>query len=186
MVPEDRQVSGLVHSLSVLANMTLSSLGRFARGPWLSAASEEQAAAGMAAELRIKAPSLRHNIGSLSGGNQQKVVIAKCLMTGPRVLLLDEPTRGVDVGAKREIHSMIKRLAAAGMGIILVSSELQEVRAAAHRIVVMSRGVITAEFDGAVATDDALRSAASAGPQQRDAGVPRKPGGPPHQTGGTS
>jgi erythritol transport system ATP-binding protein len=166
MVPEDRQVSGLVQSLSVLANMTLSSLGRFARGPWLSAASEEEAAAGMAADLRIKAHGLEHNIESLSGGNQQKVVIAKCLLTEPRVLLLDEPTRGVDVGAKREIHSIVKRLAATGMGIILVSSELEEVRAVANRIVVMSRGVITAEFDVAEVTDDALASAASAGPDR--------------------
>ena len=160
MVPEDRQVSGLVQSLSVLANMTVSSLGRFARGPWLSPAAEEQAAAGMAGELRIKAPGLRHNIGSLSGGNQQKVVIAKCLMTKPRVLLLDEPTRGVDVGAKREIHSVVKGLAAAGMGIVLVSSELEEVRVVATRIVVMSRGAITAAFDAAEATDEALASAA--------------------------
>jgi erythritol transport system ATP-binding protein len=186
MVPEDRQVSGLVQSLSVLANMTLSSLGRFARGPWLSGASEEEAAAGMAAGLHIKAPGLRHNIGALSGGNQQKVVIAKCLMTEPRVLLLDEPTRGVDVGAKGEIHAIVKRLAATGMGIILVSSELEEVRALADRIVVISRGRITAEFDAAEVTDDALASAASAGPERRDAGVPRRPGGLPHQTGGTA
>jgi erythritol transport system ATP-binding protein len=166
MVPEDRQVSGLVQSLSVVANMTVASLGRFARGPWLSPASEAAAAAGMAAGLRIKTPGLRHNIGSLSGGNQQKVVIAKCLLTGPRVLLLDEPTRGVDVGAKREIHAIVKRLAASGMGVVLVSSELEEVRAAAHRIVVLSRGAITAQFDAAEATDDALASAASAGPER--------------------
>jgi erythritol transport system ATP-binding protein len=167
MVPEDRQVSGLVQSLSVLANMTLSSLGRFARGPWLSPDSEGAASTRMADELRIKAPDLGHNIGSLSGGNQQKVVIAKCLLTGPRVLLLDEPTRGVDVGAKREIHAIVQRLAASGIGIILVSSELEEVRAVATRIVVMSRGAITAEFDAALATDDALAAAASANPHQR-------------------
>ncbi len=165
MVPEDRQVSGLVQTLSVVANMTVSSLERFTSGPWLSRASEEAAAAGMVSDLRIKAPGLRHNIGSLSGGNQQKVVIAKCLLTGPRVLLLDEPTRGVDVGAKREIHSTVRRLAASGMGIILVSSELEEVRATATRMVVMSRGVVTAQFDAAEATDDALAQAASAAPK---------------------
>jgi erythritol transport system ATP-binding protein len=162
MVPEDRQVSGLVQSLSVLANMTISSLGRFTRGPWLSPASETAAAAGMVADLRIKAPGLGHNIESLSGGNQQKVVIAKCLLTQPRVLLLDEPTRGVDVGAKREIHSIVRQLAANGIGIVLVSSELEEVRAVASRIVVMSRGAITAEFDASQATDNALALAASA------------------------
>jgi ABC-type sugar transport system ATPase subunit len=116
-------------------------------------------------DLRIKAPGLGHNIGSLSGGNQQKVVIAKCLLTEPRVLLLDEPTRGVDVGAKQEIHAIVKRLAAGGLGIILVSSELEEVRAASTRIVVMSRGAITAQFDAAQATGEALASAASAAHQ---------------------
>jgi erythritol transport system ATP-binding protein len=85
-------------------------------------------------------------------------------LTGPRILLLDEPTRGVDVGAKREIHEMIGRLAASGMGVMVVSSELEEVRAAAHRVLVMSRGGITAEFDAAEATDDALARAASAAP----------------------
>jgi erythritol transport system ATP-binding protein len=162
MVPEDRQVSGIVRSLSVAANMTLAGLHRFARGPWLSPASEDQAAAAMIADLRIKAPGLHHNIGSLSGGNQQKVVLARCLMTNPRVLLLDEPTRGVDVGAKLEIHGLVKRLAAGGMGIVLVSSELDEVRAVSNRILVMCRGSITAELESAAATGDALASAASA------------------------
>ena len=162
MVPEDRQASGLVQCLSVLANITISSLGRFVKGIWLSPRLQQAAAAGMLTDLRIKAPGLQHNIGSLSGGNQQKVVLAKCLLTGPRVLLLDEPTRGVDVGAKSEIHSIIRRLAAGGIGIIMASSELEEVRAAAHRIVVMSRGTVTAEYATAEATDDALALAASA------------------------
>ena len=161
MAPEDRQAAGLVASLSVLANMTLASLGRVARRGWLSPASEGAAASSTAADLRIRARSLRDNIGTLSGGNQQKVVIAKCLLTRPRVLLLDEPTRGVDVGAKREIHGIVRRLAAAGMGILLVSSELEEVRATATRIVVMSRGAVTAQFSAAEASDDALARAAS-------------------------
>jgi erythritol transport system ATP-binding protein len=163
MVPEDRQTAGLIQTLSILANLTISSLGRFTRGPWLSHSTEEQTAARFAADLHIKAPHLRHNIGSLSGGNQQKVVIAKCLMTGPRVLLLDEPTRGVDVGAKREIHAIVRRLAAEGMGILVVSSELEEVRALATRIVVLSRGAVTAEFAASEATDSALAVAASRG-----------------------
>ncbi len=161
MVPEDRQASGLVQSLSVLANMTISSLGRLAKGVWLPPSSEESASREMVTDLRIKTAGLRQNIGSLSGGNQQKVVIAKCLLTQPRVLLLDEPTRGVDVGSKREIHAIVKRLAASGMSIVLASSELEEVRATADRIVVMSRGAVTAEFDGAQATDDSLATAAS-------------------------
>lgn len=162
MAPEDRQVSGLVQSLSVLANMTVSSLGRFTKSIWLSPVAEEMAASRMVSELHIKAPGLRYNIGSLSGGNQQKVVIAKCLLTQPRVLLLDEPTRGVDVGAKREIHAIVRKLAHDGMGVVVVSSELEEVRAAADRILVMSRGAVTAEFAAGAATDDALALAASA------------------------
>ena len=161
MVPEDRQISGLVQTLSVRANMTISSLAQFSQGPWLSPSLEEKAANGMLESLGIKTRGLESNIGSLSGGNQQKVVMAKCLMTKPRVLLLDEPTRGVDVGAKREIHSIVKQLAAAGMAVIVVSSELEEVRALAQRIIVMSRGAISAEFDAAAATDDALAKAAS-------------------------
>lgn len=166
MVPEDRQASGIVQSLPVLANMTLSSLGRYARAAWLSPTLEAAAASGMAANLRIKSPGLRHSISALSGGNQQKVVMAKCLLTNPRVLLLDEPTRGVDVGAKQEIHAVVRRLAASGMGVILASSELEEIRATADRVLVMSRGKVTAEMPAAQARDEALVSAASAGVRQ--------------------
>ncbi len=169
MAPEDRQTSGLVQSLSVLANMTLASLSRFAKGPWLTPAAETAGASPTAAELHIKTPGLRVDIGALSGGNQQKVVLAKCLLTQPRVLLLDEPTRGVDVGAKREIHSIVRRLAASGLGIVLVSSELEEVRATADRILVMSRGAVTAEFTSAGATASALATAASAAIEGRPA-----------------
>ena len=161
MVPEDRQVSGLVQSLSVLANITMSSLKKWSRGPWLSPAEERGAGLRMTGELRIKTPGLNANVGSLSGGNQQKVVMAKCLLTQPRVLLLDEPTRGVDVGAKREIHTIVRRMAASGMAIVLVSSELEEIRAVSDRILVMSRGAVSAEFRAGEATEDALALAAS-------------------------
>jgi erythritol transport system ATP-binding protein len=167
MVPEDRQVAGLVQSLSVLANMTISSLGDCSRGPWLSLGDERVAGSRMAADLRIKTSSLRADIGSLSGGNQQKVVMAKCLLTKPRVLLLDEPTRGVDVGAKREIHAIIRRMAASGMAIVLVSSELEEIRAVSDRILVMSRGYVAAEFQPAEASEAALALAASATIERR-------------------
>jgi erythritol transport system ATP-binding protein len=150
--------------------MTIASLEHWSRGPWLSAAEERDAGSRMAADLRIKMPGLGANIGSLSGGNQQKVVMAKCLLTAPRVLLLDEPTRGVDVGAKREIHGIVRRMAASGMAILLVSSELEEIRAVADRILVMSRGFVSAEFQAAGASEDALALAASTtvdrGPQQ--------------------
>jgi erythritol transport system ATP-binding protein len=162
MVPEDRQAAGLVQSLSVLANMTISSLDRWKRGIWLSAFEERNAGARVAADLQVKMPGLSANIGSLSGGNQQKAVLAKCLLTEPRVLLLDEPTRGVDVGAKREIHGIVRRMAASGMAVVLVSSELDEIRAVSDRILVMSRGYVSAEFQRGEATEDALALAASA------------------------
>ena len=166
MVPEDRQVSGLVPSLPVRANITLASLGEFVRGFWISNGRESEAASAMAAELGIRTPGIEREIGTLSGGNQQKVVIAKCLLTSPRVLLLDEPTRGVDVAAKREIYGIVERLAGHGIGIVFVSSELEEIRLVADRILVMSRGRIAAEFDAASASDDALASAASFDPDR--------------------
>ncbi len=167
MVPEDRQVSGIVQSLAVLANMTISSLRKHTHWACLSRRSEAAAGDEMTAELKIKHPGLAHSIGALSGGNQQKVVMAKCLLTRPRVLLLDEPTRGVDVGAKREIHAFVRRLAAAGMGVVLASSELDEIRATADRVVVLSRGEVAAEFRAAEASGEALMSAASAAAEGR-------------------
>ena len=164
MVPEDRRAAGLVQPLSIRSNMTLAALEKVCRWGWLSPGREQALAGPKVAELQIKVPGLGHNIGALSGGNQQKVVIAKCLLTGPRVLLLDEPTRGVDVGAKAEIHALVRRLAASGIGIVLASSELEEVRAVADRILVMSRGAVTADFEAARAADDQLAAAASAHP----------------------
>jgi erythritol transport system ATP-binding protein len=161
MVPEDRKVSGLVHTMSVRDNMTLSSLPQYTRGPCLASELEESAASRMISELHIKAPGIHYGIDSLSGGNQQKVVIAKCMLTSPRVLLMDEPARGVDVAAKQEIYAIVRRLAATGIGILFVSSELEEVRSVADRIVVMSRGAIAGEYSSAEATDDVLALAAA-------------------------
>ncbi len=170
MVPEDRQASGIVQTMTVRANMTLSSLGRYVRAAWLSPSSEDRSASEMLAELRIKSPGLGHSIACLSGGNQQKVVMAKCLLTRPRVLLLDEPTRGVDVGAKREIHAIVSRLAESGIGVILASSELDEIRATADRVAVLSRGKLTAILPSSQATAEALVAAASpSAGEERDA-----------------
>jgi ribose transport system ATP-binding protein len=99
-------------------------------------------------------------VKNLSGGNQQKVVIAKCLATKPKVLMLDEPTRGIDINAKNEIYKLISELAASGLGIIMVSSELPEILAISDRILVMADGVITAEFEGGKATEDNILKAA--------------------------
>ena len=162
LVPEDRQVSGVVQSLTVRDNMILASLGAYTRGPYLDSSKVEPKVAELVRELSIKIATPSQPITSLSGGNQQKVVIAKCLLTAPRVLLLDEPTRGIDVGAKGEICDIMNRLAGRGLGVIFASSELEEVLGMADRILVLSKGRITAEFDREHATNAALAAAASA------------------------
>ena len=140
LVPEDRQRQGLVQSLSVASNITLANLTKFTKHFFLSQPDEALAVTRLIGELGIKTPSAQHMIGSLSGGNQQKVVVAKAILTAPKVLLLDEPTRGIDVGAKAEMFEIMRRLAKAGLGIIFSSSELMEVLALADRILVMSKG----------------------------------------------
>jgi erythritol transport system ATP-binding protein len=162
MTPEDRQTAGLVAALSVGGNMTLASLDSYRSGPFLSKKKESAAAARMIAALGIKTPDASVSIQALSGGNQQKVVLAKCLLTTPKALLLDEPTRGVDVPAKADIHSTVRALAAEGMGIIYVSSELEEIRSVCDRVIVMSRGAITGEFRADEASDEELTAAAAA------------------------
>jgi erythritol transport system ATP-binding protein len=164
MVPEDRQRAGLIHSFSVQDNMTLSSLGALSTAGCLSPLEQQAAAQRLATELGVKAPSLTAPVTSLSGGNQQKVVIGRAVMRRPRVLLLDEPTRGVDVGAKAEIVQCMNRLADEGMALVFASSELDEVMTASTRILVMGRGRITGAFDTRDASQDALAAAASAVP----------------------
>ena len=124
---------------------------------------DAEAAAGerAARDLRVKAPSVFTIAGTLSGGNQQKVVLAKWLLTNPRVLFLDEPTRGIDVGAKQEIYNEINRLAATGIAIVLVSSELPEVLGLSDRVIVLHEGRITGEFQREEATPEAVMSCAT-------------------------
>ena len=160
MVPEDRQTAGLVQSFSIRENMTLSNLGRIAPWAWLSRSKECSEVSQKVSDLRIRTAAIDNNIGSLSGGNQQKVVLAKCLMTLPRVLLLDEPTRGVDVAAKREIYAIVRRIAASGVGVMFVSSELDEIRAVANRILVFAKGQLAGEFEAGQVTASQLASAA--------------------------
>jgi erythritol transport system ATP-binding protein len=161
-VPEDRQRSGLVSTMSVAKNMTLSSLGQQGRGGYVSPSRERAASRALGAELRLKTPSIDAPVTALSGGNQQKVVIARALMSGPRVLLMDEPSRGVDVGARAEIIECMTRCAGRGMGVLFASSDVDEILAAASRVLVMSRGRVTAAFDAHDVTEAQLASAASA------------------------
>jgi erythritol transport system ATP-binding protein len=163
LVPEDRQGAALFPSLSVAHNMTLASLRAHVRGLGLSPAAERETVGRMAQELAIASARPEIRIGALSGGNQQKVVIARVLLTRPRLLLLDEPTRGIDVGAKAELRALVRRLAREGVGILLVSSDLEEVVGMADRIVVLSNGRVTGRFGASEVSEPALVAAAALG-----------------------
>jgi erythritol transport system ATP-binding protein len=158
LLPEDRGAEGIVPDLSVEENITLASM----RGLYLVPANEGLRASEAASDLGIRHAGLDRPITSLSGGNQQKALLARCLLAKPRTLLLDEPTRGVDVGARAEIYAIIRRLAEQGMTVIFASSESHEVLLLADRILVMSRGRITKELDAATATEHDLMEASAA------------------------
>lgn len=159
---EDRKRHGLVACASVLENLTLPTLARFRRGALLDDGARTAACREQVASLSIKAPSLTISAGDLSGGTQQKVVLGKWLMTKPRVLLLDEPTRGIDIGARAEIHEIVCRLAAEGVAIVLVSSDLPELLGLSHRVLVLSQGRQTATLPFRDATPEAVLAAATA------------------------
>lgn len=146
LIPEDRKNEGLVLSLSVQDNMTLASLANYVRHFYIAAYQERRSVKKMVEGLSIKVSSVFFPVSSLSGGNQQKVVIGKSLLTRPRVLLMDEPTRGIDVAAKREVFNIITKLAKEGLGIILVSSELKEMLSIPDRVLVLNKGKLTGEF----------------------------------------
>lgn len=177
LLTEDRKEEGLVLGLSVRKNMALPSLGdRQVLGVIRSAAEKNETRA-MAERLQIKASSSEQEVVSMSGGNQQKVVIGKWLLSRPRVLLCDEPTRGVDIGAKMEIYHRLRELAEQGLGIILVSSELPEIMGMADRLLVMRSGRITAEFAAGEATEEKVMAAAVGGKSART-DAPRREGRP--------
>ncbi|GAH24009.1 unnamed protein product, partial [marine sediment metagenome] len=165
LVPEDRQRDGLVLTLSVAHNMILASLEKYLNRfrLFLVKKKEEKAVNTLIKELSIRVADPRNLVVSLSGGNQQKVVVAKGLLTSPKVLMLDEPTRGIDVGAKHEVFEIMENLAAQGYGILFVSSELKEILAMSDRIMVMSKGTITGEFTKEEATESKLINASVVG-----------------------
>jgi rhamnose transport system ATP-binding protein len=162
-VPEDRKEHGLVLAMSVADNITLPVISSFARGGWLDTTRERQAAAAGSKQLEVKMSSVEQPAGQLSGGNQQKVVLAKWLGTHPRVLILDEPTRGIDVGTKAAVHALMSSLAAQGMAILMISSELPEILGMSDRILVMREGRLTGHFTRAEATQEQLMAAATTG-----------------------
>jgi erythritol transport system ATP-binding protein len=147
LAPEDRQRDGLVQTMSVGENSSLASLLSYVRGFWIRGRTESDAIAKEIADVRVKTAGAKASITSLSGGNQQKVVIGKVLMTEPDVILLDEPSRGIDVGAKAEIFSLMAREARRGLAVLFATSEVSEALQVSNRIVVMSKGRIVREFD---------------------------------------
>ena len=163
MVTEDRKRLGLFPDLDVAGNVSLCSLGDAVRGGLLSRRREEALVAAPIRDTGVKTPGPHAAITGLSGGNQQKCIIGRWLLTRPRLLLLDDPTRGIDVNAKAELYALIDRLCRDGLGVILTSSELPELLALADRIVVLAEGRLTAEFSRAEATEERIMQAATGG-----------------------
>ena len=155
-VPEDRKEQGLILKQTIRVNTSLAALQSVAKGWFISKKLEKGLTDEYVAKLRVKTPSNEQKIMNLSGGNQQKVVIAKWMATHPKVLILDEPTRGIDVGAKKEIHMLMSELAKQGVAIIMISSELPEVLGMADRIYVMHDGRIKGEINRADASQEAI------------------------------
>ncbi|NMD38210.1 MAG: sugar ABC transporter ATP-binding protein [Christensenellaceae bacterium] len=162
IVPEDRQKDGLVQTMSIADNATLTSIPRFTHNGVIDKQASRNAVDVVVEEMQVKVADVRHLITSLSGGNQQKVVIGKCVMAKPKVFIMDEPSRGIDVGAKTDIFRLMRGFAADGMGVIFVGSELKELISVCDRILVMSNGLLTADLSGDEITEDALVKASAA------------------------
>jgi rhamnose transport system ATP-binding protein len=161
LVPEDRRQQGLVMEMSIARNIALASLRRLRRAGFVRAASERRFARDWAARLQVKYGRLGNPMTSLSGGNQQKVVLAKWLGRRPSLLIVDEPTRGIDIGTKAEVHRLLEELAGQGVAVLVISSELPEVLRLANRILVMREGRLVAEFDHDEASEERVVAAAT-------------------------
>ena len=161
LLTEDRKSSGLFLMHSVLDNMQIASVRTHTAGGFVKQGALNAMCTRMRDSLRIKTPTLDETIGNLSGGNQQKALIARCLMTNPRILILDEPTRGIDVGAKAEVHRLISDLAAEGLAIIMISSELPEILGMSDRIMVMHEGHVSGFLDRKEATQEKIMELAA-------------------------
>ena len=162
LLTEDRKRTGIMGVLSVRDNMAIASLPRFSPGGLLRMREIDEACQAQRKSLAIKTPSLHQLIKMLSGGNQQKVLVSRWLLTTPEILMIDEPTRGIDVGAKAEIHRLISELAGQGKAILMVSSEMPEILGMSDRVLVMCEGRLTGEFSRAEATQERIMHAATA------------------------
>ena len=181
LVGEERRRQGLVMDASIQFNLSLASLGALLRAGFVDAEHETRRNRAIAARLRIKAPTLGVPVRRLSGGNQQKVVLGRALLTAPKVVLLDEPTRGIDVGAKLEIYELVNELAAAGLAVLLVSSELPELLGLSDRVLVLGGGRLRGDFPRHAATPEALLHAALPSPSSESPRPPAPASGQPEE-----
>ena len=156
LVSEDRRRTGLVLEMPLRENVTLPSLNGYATAGLIDRVAERKVAAEMCGKLNIKAPSIEAKVANLSGGNQQKVVLAKWLSLNPKILIFDEPTRGIDVGAKAEIYQLMRQLAESGVAIIMISSDMEEVLGESDRVAVMHEGAITGILQREECTEEAV------------------------------
>jgi len=165
LVPEDRKSQGLITDMTVRENVSLARLAEDARCGIRDRRAERELARSTVARLAVKTPSDTERVGNLSGGNQQKVVLGKWLATGPRVLILDEPTRGIDVGAKAEIYALMDSLAKDGVAILFVSSEMEEILGVADRVLVMHEGRLSGELTRDELSEEAVMRLATSAPE---------------------
>ena len=162
LIPEDRRRVGLVTAMGVRENISLPALGRYARFGWIRRSPEADDARRIAKQLQVKAASIDTTVGTLSGGNQQKVVLARWLSLSPRVIVFDEPTRGIDVGAKAEIYGLMRDLASRGTAVVMISSDMEEILANSDRVAVMHEGRVTGVLDRAACTAESIMGLAVA------------------------
>jgi monosaccharide-transporting ATPase len=162
MLAEDRKTEGIIPNLSVRENIVLAALPRLSRFGVTSRKKQDRIVDTFVKRLRIKVSSPEQKVAELSGGNQQKVLLARWLCTEPKILLLDEPTRGIDVGAKAEVQALIDELAREGLAVLLISSELDELLDGADRLVVLRDGAVAGELEGAQLTREHVLAAIAA------------------------
>ncbi len=180
LLPEERKAQGLFPDLSVGANVSIAALETVSRAGWIDRRKEREAASRRMSQTGVRAASPQAAIATLSGGNQQKAILARCLFASPSVLLLDEPTRGIDLAAKADVYALLRRLAAEGFGILLCSSEMSEILTQCHRIAVFREGRVVAELPRDEATEERiLAAAAGADAEGKSSNAGRRSEGPP-------
>jgi monosaccharide-transporting ATPase len=163
LLPEDRKAEGIIGELSVRENIILAAMPRLTRAGVVTRARQDRVVDTFVKRLRIKAASPEQRVSELSGGNQQKVLLARWLCLNPRLLLLDEPTRGIDVGAKAEVQRLVDELARDGLAVVLISSDLEELAEGADRVVVLRAGAVVGELAGDEVSEHAIMATIAAG-----------------------